>query len=599
MNQGREANDYVWKRGCAAFIDAVGYSTRMEKFPVETRRELVDHFSKLENMIVAMGGQVVDRAGDGMFAEFEKAVSALKCFKAFQEQITQFNETIPIDQRMRFRVGLAFGDILQEEVVISGPKVNIAARLQSIAEPGAIVLDDDAHQEVSGDEEHSFSDMGFRILKGISNPIRAWRLNEPGEAEGSASQRVAASYEADDTQELDGRGIAILPFEVQGGDDETSYLADGLASDIADSLARSGWLRVISSRSSMNYQSGVYDDTRIGDELGVRYLLKGTVRFAGTAVRISVSLVDASSAQIVWSENFNRADKSFFDLQDEIAPLVVAKIEPEFLRHESNRAASSRPRNVDAWDLLMRSRWHFWRGSPKHIKQALACAEKALLLEPDNAETLAQLSFCYMTQAWSASSVDIVEEIAEALRLARQAVNVNDTNPNAHFTLGTALSLSGELQAAILAERRALELYPNFAGALGELARLLAFEGKAEEARQSAVKAIGLSPTDPHISLWVRSLALAAFTERKFDEAVELARESVAKRPDWFFNYTLLASCEALNGNIEKAQAAFAEEKRILPYYPMPALKLGHPFQRKEDMTLFLEGLRLAGWQER
>lgn len=565
---------------------------------METRRELSGHFKTYEELILEHHGRLIDRAGDGIFAEFRQTSDAVECARQFQDRVTEVNSDRPIDQRMRFRVGVAYGDILQEAELISGPKVNIAARLQQLAEPGAIVLDGDAHKTMEGYGDYAFDDMGFRVLKGISNPIRVWRIVEPGDFSRPASDQLALEYETGDSENADRRGIAVLPFDITSGNEENAYLAEGLIHDIADGLARSSWLRVISPRSSVNYTSTNYDDRSAAEELGVRYLLKGRIRWVGEQVRISASLNDATTNEIVWSENFTRRDQNIFDIQDEITPLIVAKIEPEFLRHESQRAASGRPRNVDAWDLLMRSRWHFWRGSKRQMELALICAEKALQLEPENSETLAQLSFCHMTQVWTASCEDPIGKTKEALRFARLAVNSDEHNPNAHFTLGTALSLLKEVQPAIHAERRALELNPNFAGALGELARLLAFDGKAEEARRAALKAIDISPSDPHISLWVRSLAIAAFVEKDYAAASNFAREACAKRPDWFFNYVLLASCEALLENIESAHQAMSEVYRMVSSYPSAAVIAGHPFTEKNAAEAFLVGLRLAGWQE-
>lgn len=598
---------YPWKKACAVFVDAVGYSTRIEKEPEKTRHRLKQAFSNLISLVENAGGRVIDTAGDGLFAEFADVGPALHCIKSFQNTVALENEPVPIDHRMRFRCGIAYGDVMQEEHLISGPPVNIAARLQQLAEPGTTNVDDEAHRQIESEPGLFFADIGFRILKGLSNPVRVWRvIDDVDDGPFMASAELADEYKSisDDPESwiADARGIAVLPFEVPPGksmeDEEDAYMALGLASDIADGMAKSHWLKVISPRSSMNYSDERYADNEIAKELGVRYLVKGRVRVAGETVRISASLIDCSSGHTFWSENYDRRDKSIFDIQDEIAHLIIAKIEPEFLRHESERAADNRPRNVNAWDLLMRARWHFWRGTAKHVKMALGCGEKALLLDPDNAQTLALLSFCHMTEVWAGLSSDPKFQTEEALRFARLAVNLDETNPNAHFTMGTALSLVGEVAQAIAAERRALELNPNFVGAMGELARLLAFDGRAEEARRAALKAIEISPSDPHISLFVRSLAIASFIEEDYSGAANFAIEATAKRPDWFFHHAMVASCQALAGNMGAAKLAMAECMRLLPNYPISVLKTGHPFTDPEHMDRFLEGLHLAGWQE-
>lgn len=600
------ADSYSWKDSCAVFFDAVGYSTNIEKSHESTRKRVVEWFDKLTQFVEEKGGRIIDTAGDGVFAEFSSVRGALLCAMTFHELLEKDNKSVPIDKRMRFRCGIAFGKVMQEEHLISGPTVNIAARLQQLAEPGATNIDGEAHRHVEQDDRFRFADMGFRILKGLSNPVRVWRVVDGDEVPVTASSALAAEYridsDGDEAWSTDARGIAVLPFEVPPGKDlaqeEDAYMALGMAVDIADGLSRSHWLKVISPRSSMNYSDVNYQNNKIAKELGIRYLLRGRMRIAGNRVRVSASLIDCSTEHTVWSENFDRQEDTIFDIHDEITQLIVAKIEPEFLRHESELAADNRPRNVNAWDLLMRARWHFWRGTPKHVATALACAEKALQLEPDNSQTMALLSFCHMTQVWVGVSKDPKFQSSEALRFAKQAVNLDSTNANAHFTLGTALSLTGEIRPAIAAERRALELNPNFVGALGELARLQAFDGKAEASRRAGLKAIELSPSDPHISLFVRSLAIAAFIERDFETATELAIEAAAKRPDWFFHHAMIASFEALAGNIAEAQFAMAECRRQVPHYPLSVLKTGHPFTNPKDMEKFLEGMHLAGWHE-
>ncbi len=606
MSEERQADTYYWKNSCAVFLDAVGYSSSIETSTLKTRQRLSSLFTELEERIIRSGGRVIDKAGDGLFAEFSNVAPALHCVSEFHDQVDDQNSDYPIDRRMKFRCGVAYGKVLQEEHLISGTTVNIAARLQQLAEPGATNVDGEARKQVEELDSFSFVDLKFRILKGISNPVRIWRLlHHDDEGRFEASSALAAEYKVESTDDwvANARGVAVLPFEVPPNNslvkEDDEYLALGMASDIANGLSRSNWLKVISPRSSMNYSDATYQNNDIARELGVRYLLKGLIREAGETVRISASLIDCETGHTVWSESYDRREMSIFDIQDEITDLIVAKIEPEFLRHESERAANNRPRDVNAWDLLMRARWHFWRGTAPHIKLALGNAEKALQLEPDSAQTMALLSFCHMTQVWTGLSTDSAFQLKEALRFANQAVNLDEMNHDAHFTLGTALSLVGKIGPAIAAERRALELNPNCAGALGEYGRLLAFSGKAEEARRVVLKAIELSPSDPHISLFVRSLGIAAFIDGDYKKAAGFASEAAAKRPDWFFHHAFVAVCEVLAGNKDAAYQAMAEGRRQIPNYPLEVLKYGHPFTHKEHMDRFLEGLRLSGWHGR
>jgi len=590
-----------WTRGCALFVDAVGYSSRIERAPEKTREQIGQHFSTLKALITSHNGREVDQAGDELFCEFETVQDALATAIAFQAAVAKADANRPIVERMRFRCGLAYGDILRTGEQISGPKVNIAARLQALAEPGSINVDDDAYRavihDVDGETSHAFVDLGFRILKNISVPVRVWRVRENGETVVMPSRELAETLDTG-SEENNRRAIAVLPFDVIPADVEQAYLGAGLAGDLTESLSRSHWLRVISSRSSVNYGDLGYSDKQVGAELGVQYLVRGSVRISGPNMRLSASLLDCQDGKVVWSDKYDRTMENLFELQDELTTLIVGMVEPEFLRHEAQLAASGKARNVDAWDLLMRSRWHFWRGSGRQILAALSCAEKAFQLDEWDSDILAQLSFCHMSVAWMGLSDEPSIQANLALHYAQKAVALDDTNSNAHFTLGSALSVVGEMDKALAAEHRALELNPSNAGGLGEVARLSAFRGDTDSARKAALSAIALSPSDPHLSLWVRSLALAAFVEGDYEAAARFAAEAASKRPDWFFNYALLAACHAHAGNMEAARLAMQDSNRLLPVYRLAALKAGHPFSKSEDLDRFISGLRLAGWDE-
>ncbi len=592
--------DYVWEDGCAVFVDAVGYSSKVEMAPVETGRRISSHLGDLEKCVTASGGEIIDTAGDGIFAEFAQPAAALQCLTRFLNSVKEANSGLPLEQRMRFRCGVSYGQILRGMRKISGPKVNIAARLQQTAEPGTINIDDDARGALGETEGFSCVDMGFRILKGISNPVRIWRVAAASEDIPALSEDVVAEYGSQVTAPVE-RGIAVLPFEVPPGRDvgkeEDAWMALGMAGDIAEGLARSHWLKVISPLSSMNYSDASYTNQRVAEELGVRYLLRGRIRIAGPNMRISAALVDCTSAHTVWSANYDRSEKSLFDIQDEITRLIVGNIEPEFLRHEAWKAAHSRPRNLDAWELLMRARWHFWRGTRKHMLQAMENAEKALLLEPDSARIYTLLSFCHMMQVWIGMGQSPEQNKGEALRLARRAVKLDEYDPNAYFTLGTALSMEGKMRDAIAAEKRALELNPNFAAAHGELARMYAMTAKSDDARRHAALALELSPSDPHTSLFIRSMAIAAFVEGDFEAARDFSIEASAKRPDWFFHHVMTAACEALAGDVEQAKQTFAEANRLLRGYKASAMRAGHPFSDNHHLETFIRGLELAGWE--
>lgn len=391
--------------------------------------------------------------------------------------------------------------------------------------------------------------------------------------------------------------IAVLPFANLSGDSDQEYFADGLAEDIIASLARSSWLFVIARNSSFTYRQSKLSFGAICRELGVRYLVAGSVRRAGDKLRVSAELVDGARGETAWADRFDRSLDDLFAVQDEISSTIAGTIEPVFLRREETRAVNHTPRDIQHWDLLMRARWNFWRSTAPNNNEARRLLEQALTIKPNDSASLALLSFTYMSDAWRGRTDDPGRLIREANRLAMEAVRNDDHDSYAHFTLGTALSCINKLEPAMSEQRRALDLYPNFAAAAGELGRLLAFSGRYDEAMEQVRRAIQCSPSDPHLSLWLRSQALACFVSGHMDEAVHHAIEAVSKRPDWFFNYHLLAACHAAAGDLPRAREAMDEARRMMPVYNMLTMKIGHPFADPAHLERFVVALRLAGWE--
>jgi len=391
--------------------------------------------------------------------------------------------------------------------------------------------------------------------------------------------------------------IAVLPFANLSGDSEQEYFADGLAEDIIASLARSSWLFVIARNSSFTYRQSNLSFGAICRELGVRYLVAGSVRRAGDKLRVSAELVDGARGETAWADRFDRSLTDLFSVQDEISSTIAGTIEPVFLRREETRAVNHEARDIQHWDLLMRARWNFWRSTAPNNLEARRLLEQALKIKPNDSASLALLSFTYMADAWRGRSDDPEKLIRHANYYAMEAVRNDDHDSYAHFTLGTALSCINKLEAAMAEQRRALDLYPNFAAAAGELGRLLAFSARSDEAMMELQRAIQCSPSDPHLSLWMRSQALACFVAGQHEEAVRYAMEAVAKRPDWFFNYYLLAACQAAAGQLERAHEAMDEGRRTMPVYNMLTLKIGHPFANPAHLEKFVNALRLVGWE--
>ena len=391
------------------------------------------------------------------------------------------------------------------------------------------------------------------------------------------------------------RTVAVLPFVNVGGDTSQDYFSDGLAEDIITHLSRSPWLLVVARNSSFNYRSSSSGLGSIGQALGARYMVHGSVRKAGDTLRITAELVDTTAEQTLWSERYDRPLTDLFAVQEKISASVASAIEPVYLRREEQLARQLSSADLQHWDMLMQARWHFWRSTQDNTQKAQYLLAQALVIKQEDSPTLALMAFTHLAQVWGSWSTDARASIAQANRLAMSAVRHGDTDPFAHFTLGTALSCTGQMGLAIAELERALVLYPQFAAAAGELGRLLVFVGRADEAEEYVLQAIDASPHDPHMSLWVRTRALACFSQGDLPQALRYATLATSQRPDWFFNHFLLAAVQAASGDIAQGRTSMTHALAMGPYSKQ-AMRIGHPFVREADMQRFEAALVLAGW---
>ena len=393
------------------------------------------------------------------------------------------------------------------------------------------------------------------------------------------------------------RSLAVLRFANLSDDPTQEYFSDGVAEDIISKLTRSRWLFVIARNSSFSVRPPIASTAAVCKQLDCHYLVSGTVRRSGTSVRVTAELVDGDSGETLWAQRYDRPLDDLFNVQNDISAAIVSAIEPVYLRREEYRTSQRETPNMAHWELLMRARWHFWRTSRKHNDEAQKLLTQALAIKPEDSSCLSLMAFTHMSRVWAGWAPDPKAEIIEANRLALRAIRHDDTDSYAHFTLGTALSFTGNIPQAIAELEYALTLYPQFAAAAGELGRLLAFSGRTNEAVEYVLQAIDASPHDPHLSLWVRSRAIACYIDEDYAQAVKYAQQATANRANWFFNYYLLAACQVAAGDSAAAVLALEQAKPFGPYSPS-ALRFGHPFVDARQMERFIGHLRSAGWAD-
>lgn len=418
-----------------------------------------------------------------------------------------------------------------------------------------------------------------------------------GLAEPSALSRPSPSRARD--PETRGRpAVAVLAFGCPPGDQEQAYFADGVAEDIIAGLARSKLLTVTPRQSSLIPDLRDLNTEAICARLGVDYIVQGQVRRTATTMRVSAHLIDGGEDRTVWSARYDRPIDDLFAVQDEITAAIVGTIEPALLGHEEARALRSTHHSLDHWDLLMRGRWHFWRSTILDSRKANDLLTQALALKPDDAPTLSLLAHCSLVEVWGGAADDPRQSIAEAHRYALRAVRLDGSDAFAHFTLGVVLSTMGRPDQDMAEQRCALELNPNLAAASGEMGRLLAFAGEVDAALAFCDRALRASPNDPHVWLWLFSKAIAGFVAERYQEAATHAADACARRPDYFFLHFLQAACAAAAARPAEARIAMDQGLRLMPRYPLAALRLGHPFVDPVVLNRYIAALQAAGWTD-
>jgi TolB-like protein/DNA-binding winged helix-turn-helix (wHTH) protein len=390
--------------------------------------------------------------------------------------------------------------------------------------------------------------------------------------------------------------IAVLPFGHPVDDPDQVYFAEGMAEDIINGLAHARMLRVISPLSSLAYRRQEAGARQICSDLGVRYLVRGQIRRMAGTLRMSVSLTDGETDETIWSARFDRPIGELFAVQSEVAAGIIGAIEPAILEHEQF-LVKSRPPSLEFWDLFIRARYHFWKGTIASFQQATTLLHQALTMKPDDSAALSLMAMVNLSKVWAGNHPEAAQLVARAQALAQRAVAADNRNPMAHHVLGVVLAQFGQHEQAVAAQRRSLQLNPYNPQAQGELARLIAFGGgDADEVIALADGALQASPTDPHDWLWLRSKSIALLLAGRADEALQQAREACARRPDYFFLHLLVAATAAAAGDMESARTALTRGQEMHPHYTLKGLRLGHPFTREADLQRFVDALRMAGW---
>src|SRR6516165_7067427 len=563
--------------------DVASYSRLMGKDEAGTAQALREHRSVADPLVAEHGGRIVKTTGDGVLIEFGSVVGAVECALALQQLAEKRNAGIDAERRMEWRIGIHLGYVLVEGDDILGDGVNIAARLEGIAEPGGICISEDAFRQVRGKVAVEFSDLGEQSLKNIARPLRVYRIGPP-----ATPQQAAARSEA--LPLPDKPSIAVLPFANLSGDPEQEYFADGMAEEIITALSRIRWLFVIARNSSFTYKGQAVDVKQVGRELGVRYVLEGSVRKAGGRVRITAQLIEAKSGAHLWADRFDGSLEDVFDLQDKVAVSVAGIIEPTLQRAEMRRSANRPTTDLTAYDLYLRALAVFYPMTKERVFDALKLFEQAIAIDRHYGPALARAAVCQYQLVNYGLAEEPETTRRKAIDLARQAVEVGENDPRILADSANVLAMFGEdIGAMIELVDRALTLNPSYARGWFVSGLLRVFAGQHDVAIEHIETSLRLSPRE-RMGSPLSLMGLAYFFRRQYEEAKAKLLLAIQDNPGHPPAYRHLAACYAHMGQLDEARAIVAQ-LRAITLVIVPSFV---PYRNPENRELYLSGLRLA-----
>ena len=588
------AEERVQRRLAAILAaDAVGYSRLMEQDEAGTVARLKSLRAEIFDPTTGQfGGRVFKDTGDGALAEFRSAVDAVQCAVEIQKAIAGRNAETPADNRIILRIGISMGDVIVDGEDLYGNGVNVAARLEALAEPGTICVSGTVYDHVAGKIEAGFDDLGPQTVKNIARPIRVLRVRP--EARGDPVTDVSAPVPG-----FQGRpAIAVLALQNLSGDPEQEYFADGIAEDILTRLAMWRWMPVIARNSSFAYKGKSVDVRRIGRELGARYVLEGSVRKAGGRVRITGQLIDAETGHHVWADRYDRSLDDIFAVQDEITDAIIAALEPAIGGAELQRTRLKPPASLDAWELHQRGMWHFTRPTKEDYASARESFRRAIEIDPNFAGSHSLLAILTTLEVLLAWTDDPQGALRRAHREAQTAVALDAMDAWAHTALCVYSVFARQYENALAAGRRATELNPSLAAGHYFRGAAMMVDGQPREAIASMSQAVRISARDPLLYGWLSGLGFAHYTARDYVKAVEFTTRSVQEAPHNPAGQRNHACVLAQLGRIDEARAAFARFLELSPGFTAAAARHSLPFRDDADFEHFIDGLRKAGWTE-
>ena len=570
--------------------DVEGYSRLMGDDEVSTVRTLESYRKVMADLIDQFRGRVVDSPGDNLLAEFGSVVDAVQCAVEVQELLEAKNEELPKNRKMKFRIGVNLGDVIEEGDRIYGDGVNLAARLENLADGGGICISGTVYDQVKNKLSLRYEYQGEQTVKNITDPIRVYKIGRESEtAISPMSVEQAAMLPVPDKPSL-----AVLPFINMSGDPEQEYFSDGVTEDIITALSRIRWFFIIARNSTFAYKGRAVDVRKVAKELGVRYVLEGSVRKAGSRVRVTAQLIDGDTGKHVWANRYDREFDDVFALQDELTETIVGALDPELGKAERERAKAKRPENLDAWDVYQRGLWHLYHYTKEDINKAQQLFRQATLLDPNLGVAFSGLAEAYYFSIVYGHSDAPEHDREEALVAARTAVELDGEDAVAHCTLGRVYYVRREHDLAIAELQTALELNPSLAWAHYGIGAALVFSGRSRDALSFLQTAIKLSPRDPNMGSFLVRMADAYLFMRNYDESIVWARKALRQSGFQWSRFSVLVSALGHLDRLEEAISALQELRTQRSDFSIEFVQATHLIADADDMSHYLDGLRKA-----
>jgi TolB-like protein/class 3 adenylate cyclase/Flp pilus assembly protein TadD len=575
------------ERRLAAILaaDVAGYSRLMGADEEGTlarlkalRRDLID--PKIEEHT----GRIIKTTGDGMLVEFASVVNAVRCAVEVQRGMFERNTDVPHEKRIEYRIGINVGDIIIDSGDIFGDGVNVAARLEGISEPGGICVSSQVQENAQGKVDITFEDAGEQQLKNIARPVRAYRLRLDRTAAVAATPPALPNKPS----------IAVLPFTNMSGDPEQEYFVDGMVEDLITALSRIRWLFVIARNSSFTYKSRAVNVADVGRELGVRYVLEGSVRKGGNHVRITTQLIDASTGNHIWAERYDRDLADIFRVQDEVVRQVVAAIEPNLEAREILRARAKPTEKLDAYELYLRARPLMIPFTQDALRNAARLLQEAINIDPDYSDAWAAMAICRLHLTFGGWDNDVNRGYTDALIAAQQSITADPGNGHSLAHAARVLAVAGgNIDEAVDLANRALHLHPNSAEVQTQCGWVFVVDGNSEKALECCAAARQLNPVDPYWFHTFNVTAAAYIVARRFEDAIHWSGRVLASRPDDPVALRFHAVALTYLGRSAEASSAIAHMLTVQPNYQVSRTRWS--FRTDAARELFTEAMIRAG----